>query len=69
MKNLRFCLILILLSSCGLTAKQSSSLTHRKITSVEKYSMVTVEGSRFKYMIPSDTIKVNDMIPVVFRKE
>lgn len=55
------------LAACGPSQRTTHNLTHKKITSVERVSLVTIEGSKAKFIVPSDTIKVNDMVPIIFK--
>jgi hypothetical protein len=41
-----------------------SGLTTEKVTSVQRISVVTIHGVKGKFYVPSDTIKVNDEIPM-----
>lgn len=55
------------LAACGPSQRTSHHFAQKKITSVQKVSLVTIEGSPGKFMVPSDTIKVNDVVPVIFK--
>lgn len=62
-----FFITTLCLAACGPSKRTAHNLTHKRITSVEKISIVTIEGSKGKFMVPSDTIKVNDMVPIIFK--
>lgn len=67
MKRIIIIALVAIFSSCGLSRKPMAGQQSYKVLSVEKVkqgSVVTLDGLRGTYILPSDTLKVNDVIQV-----